>query len=151
MEYGVYLKRADGTYKVSGFECRATEASRQLALYLFRHYPVSFFDDRLDECGDTEKILKDRRSGLIVWREGDRECKLPEGYFYIEQGKPETQENTRWWESALPQSKKALIEIDIKDAYKKGFSEGYSQGLDAGKEEGYRQGIRALVRQPQLN
>ena len=130
MEHSIYLKRADGTYKVSGFNCRKEDAPRQLALYLFRHYPVNFFDDLLDEAGDTEKILKDTRSGLIVWREGDRECKLPEGYFYLEENKAEPLTNEKWWQSALPQSKKALIETDIKDAYQKGFAEGYAAGVE---------------------
>ena len=142
MEYSIFLKRKDGTYKVSGFECRSIDASRQLALYLFRHYPVSFYDDKLSEEGDTEKILKDSRSGLIVWRQGDMECKLPEGFFFINENKKADAKEERWWEVALPKSKKLVIEIDIQNAYKNGFTAGYAKGLEEGKDEGYRQGIQ---------
>ncbi len=151
MKYGIFLKRTDGTYKVSGYECRTEEASRQLALYLFRHYPVSFSDDVLAENGDTEKILKDARNGLIVWREGDMECKMPEGFFYVNEDKVEADKQEKWWESCLPQSKRMVIEVDIKDAYKKGFGEGYAKGIEEGKDEGYRQGIHDFVCQVQLN
>lgn len=140
MQYNIFLKRDDGTFKVSGTECRKEEASRQLALYLFRHYPVRFFDDKLGEDGDTEKVLRDSRSGLVIWRQGDLECKLPEGFFYID---PEKKDVTKekWWEVSLPKSKKLVIEIGIQEAYKKGYREGYSKGVDDGKDEGYRQGI----------
>jgi hypothetical protein len=149
MKYEVFLKKADGTYKVSGYECRTTEAPRQLALYLFRHYPVSFFDDVLSDNGDTEKILRDARNGLIVWREGDMECKLPEGFFYVNEAKEN--KKPRWWEECLPQSKKLVIEVDIKEAYKRGFGDGHAQGLEEGKDEGYRQGIHDAIYQMEMN
>ena len=151
MKYSVFLKKADGTYKVTGYECRKEDASRQLALYLFRHYPVSFFDDELSENGDHEKILKDSRNGLIVWRQGDMECKLPEGFFYVNESREDITTERKWWESCLPQSKKMVIEIDIKESYNKGFGEGYMQGLEEGKDEGYRQGIQDFICQVQLN
>jgi len=144
MNYSIYLKRKDGTYKVSGFECRSIEASRQLALYLFRHYPVNFFDDKLGEDGDTEKILKDTRSGLIVWREGDMEVKLPEGFFHVDKVDKESFKEEKWWEASMPVLKKQVAEADIEHAYKDGFSEGYAKGLEEGKDEGYRQGIQDM-------
>jgi|GEM_PF-2025420 hypothetical protein len=151
MKYEVFLRKSDAIYKVSAFDCRTEEAPRQLALYLFRHYPVSFSDDQLSENGDSEKILRDQRSGLIIWREGDMECKLPEGFFYVNESREEMEPEKRWWETSLPQSKKMVIEIDIKAAYKKGFSEGYVQGIEEGKEEGYRQGIHDLICHVELN
>src|SRR6185312_13940366 len=150
MKYAIYLKRADGKYKVSDFECRVADASRQLALYLFRHYPVSFFDDKIDETGDTEKILRDSRTGFIVWREGDMECKMAEGFFYLEQEKNK-KEDEKWWHASLPKSKKLVIEIDIRDAYQKGFTEGYAKGLDSGRDEGYRQGVLDSAANPFYN
>ncbi|MGP8217059.1 MAG: hypothetical protein ACLQQ4_15935 [Bacteroidia bacterium] len=139
MKYGIFLNKADEIYKVSGIECSAEDASRQLSLYLFRHYPVSFYDDRLSEDGDSEKILKDSRNGLIVWREGDLECKLPEGVFYITENIEDAPQEEKWWKYGLPESKKMVIEGDIKSAYKKGYG------------EGYRQGICDLMHQVQLN
>jgi len=141
MQYSIYLKRKDGTYKVSGFESRSIEASRQLALYLFRHYPVRFYDDKVSEEGETEKILKDSRSGLVIWRQGDMECKLPEGFFFVNENKMELNSEEKWWQIAFPESKKQVIELDIENAYKDGFQEGYMKGLEQGKDEGYRQGI----------
>jgi flagellar biosynthesis/type III secretory pathway protein FliH len=149
MKYDILLKKSDGTYNVSCFECKAEDSSRQLALYLFSHYPVSFFDDRLEEQGDTEKVLKDTRNGHIVWRQGDLECKLKEGYFSVKEKKEEPE--IRWWEEALPKSKKLIIEVDIQNSYKKGFREGYSKGMEEGKEEGYRQGVLDSARHAQLN
>jgi flagellar biosynthesis/type III secretory pathway protein FliH len=149
MKYNILVKKDDGTYKVSDFECRAEDSSRQLALYLFRHYPVSFFDDKLDEQGDTEKVLKDTRTGHIVWRQGDLESKLKEGHFYIKEKKEEPE--LRWWEEALPQSKRMIIEVDIQNSFKKGFREGYNKGIEEGKEEGYRQGVLDSARHAQLN
>jgi flagellar biosynthesis/type III secretory pathway protein FliH len=143
MKYNIFLKRPDGTYKVSVFESEADEASRQLSLYLFRHYPVSFFDDMLDKEGDNEKVLKDSRTGKIVWREGELNCRLEEGYFFVEEKKEE--EIEQWWKNALPTSKKISIELDIQHAWKKGFAEGYAKGIEEGREEGYRQGIHNRV------
>jgi len=139
MTYNIFLKRPEGTYKVSLFDGEPDEAARQLSLYLFRHYPVSFFDDMLDG-GETEKVLKDSRSGRIVWREGELACRLEEGYFFTEEQKPE--EPMQWWQSALPTSKKISIELDIQNAWNKGFEEGYAKGVEEGREEGYRQGIQ---------
>lgn len=150
MKYDVFLKKEDGTYKVSGYECRAEEAPRQLALYLFRHYPVRFYDDTLSAEGDSEKILKDARTGLIVWREGDMECKLPEGFFYVDPVKEQVK-TPRWWDECLPQSKKQVIELDIKEAYRRGFGDGHAQGIEQGKDEGYRQGIHDALYQLELN
>lgn len=141
MEYSIFLKRKDGTYKVSGYESRPSEAPRQLALYLFRHYPVRFYDDKLSEDGDTEKILKDSRSGLIVWREGDMECKLPEGYFFVNESKSGEGKEDMWQKLTLPIAEKQFLEVDIQNAYKNGFSAGYAKGIEEGKDEGYRQGI----------
>lgn len=139
MKYDILLRKDEGIYKVTDFECRAEESAIQLALYLFRHYPVRFYDDKLSEDGDTERVLKDTRTGYIVWRQGDMECKMKEGYFYLQERKEENA--TRWWEKALPKSKKLVIEADIQHSYKKGFNEGYNKGIEEGKEEGYRQGV----------
>jgi flagellar biosynthesis/type III secretory pathway protein FliH len=151
MKFAIFLKRPDGVYKVSGFESRITEASTQLALYLFRHYPVSFFDDKLDEEGkDTEKILRDSRNGFIIWRQGDMECKMPEGFFYVDAEK-EKKQDEKWWQASSPKTKKLVIEVDINEAYQKGFSEGFAKGLDSGRDEGYRQGVLDSAANPYLN
>jgi hypothetical protein len=141
MTYSIFLRRHDGVCKVSVFESKEEDAARQLSLYLFRHYPVSFFDDETDAAGDMEKVLKDCRTGKIVWRQGDTTSKIEEGEFYVEQDKEPSKE-LRWWESALPASKKVSIELDIQNAWKKGFAEGYGKGLEEGREQGYRQGVR---------
>jgi hypothetical protein len=124
MKYGIYVRRHDGAVKLSALECEADDRARQLSLYLFRHYPVSFFDDVTDAAGDMEKVLKDSRTGMVVWREGDTSCKIEEGEFYIE----------------------ALTELDIQDAWKSGFSEGYAKDVEDGREQGYRQGVRDKAR-----
>lgn len=139
MKYNIFLKRPEGTYKVSIFESGAEDAARQLSLYLFRHYPVSFFDNDMGN-GDSEKVLKDSRSGKIVWREGELNCRLEEGYFFTEV-QDETEDAPCWWKDALPASKKVSIELDIQNAWKKGFAEGYAKGVDEGREQGYRQGV----------
>jgi len=139
MTYNIFLKRPEGTYKVSVFDSEADEAAKELSFYLFRHYPVNFCDDQLDEAGDSEKVLKDNRSGKIVWREGDRTCRLQEGYFFVEEKVQD--EQAPWWRTALPHSKKQSIELDIQSAWKRGFSEGYAKGT----EEGYQQKINELI------
>ena len=127
MKFEIFLKKANETYKVTEFECCKGEASRQLSLYLFRHYPVSFYDDLLSDTGDSEKVLKDARSGLVVWRQGDMECTIPEGFFYVNEYKETQAQQISWWETSLPQSKKVAIEIDIDDAYTRGYMEGLKQ------------------------
>lgn len=127
--YSIYLKRKEEIHKVSLIECEAQDAARQLSLYLFRHYPVSFFDENIDAAGDYEKVLKDCRTGKITWRQGHLTCTLEEGEFYIEEDKKPVKE-VPWWESALPASKKLSIEMHIQNAWKQGFSEGYNKALE---------------------
>ncbi len=133
MTYSIFFKAPRWQY-VKSLSSKVRKKTQQGSFhYTFSgHYPVSFFDDETDAAGDTEKVLKDCRTGKIVWRQGDTSSKIEEGEFYVEQNKEPSKE-LRWWESALPASKKVSIELDIQNAWKKGFAEGYGKGLEEGK------------------
>jgi len=138
MKYILFLKRPEGTYKVSAFESDAeylsdqkAEAATQLSLYLLRHYPVTFTDNESGGAAGCPPLkgraLKDKRNGKIVWRPGALQCTLQEGLFYAE-AQQEQPAETCWWKYALPASKRTSIEMDIQNAWKKGFEEGYAKG-----------------------
>jgi len=151
MIYDIYCKLSTGEeMKASEFEIedgRIEHAnltpSLYLAKYMSRWYPLGFFDDTLDETsGDSEKVLKDNRTGKIVWREGEHTIKIEEGAFWITETKGEPKAPMSESDQALLMEIRTLMKTEkpllkLLDFINKQKIGAYTEGLYQGRGQGY--------------